>query len=220
MAQKADNYAEPESSRGEAGWIQNFSFFSGKQAQRVAVMCYLLALKAGLSREDADLLRLVAPIRKVPEGWRPQEMNASENRRPGNGGTGPDRRYASAGLDIFNTSDDDILRAALLVAEGRHEHWDGSGRPAGRKAEEIHIFGRIAAIVHMFESLTRWHSDGRPFDPEQVAALIRKQRGRRLDPRLVDIFLRSLDEFLAIARRYPAEGQTRTNRTNDSSDEG
>lgn len=190
----------------ENEWIQYFSFFPGRQAQRVAILCYLLALKVGLSRADADLLRLVAPTRNMPKGYAAEGAEDLSCGHPAAAGDPYQRgRDAKEGVDIFSTPDDDIMCAAAIVAMQRHEHWDGSGYPRGLKADEIHIYGRIAGLVNVFDSLTHGSPDGEPYTMEQVVSLIRKQRGRRFDPRLVDIFLRNLDEFIAIGNRYPDE---------------
>ncbi len=177
-------------------------FFSGRRAQRVAVFCYLLALEAGLSREDADLLRLVAPARNASRGCAPD----------GAGGSSACASWTDCvrGLDIMKNSGDDIMKAAGIVARQYHEHWNGCGYPMGLRAEEIHIFARIAGLANVFDALTHWRLYPEPFGPADVAALIRRQRGRRFDPRLVDIFLHNLDEFFKIRNRYPEAGNLHT----------
>lgn len=168
-------------------------------------MCYLLALKSGLSRVDAELLRMVAPTRSIPEGCFPNAAGPN-----GSGAAtisvAPSGRHAYEGADLLQTADDDVMNAASIVAWQRYEHWDGSGYPRGLKGRAIHIFGRIAGLATVFDSLMHWQPHGRHFDLEQVLALIRRQRGRRFDPQLVDIFLQNPREFVDIGNRYPDEG--------------
>ncbi|MFO7839697.1 MAG: hypothetical protein R6X08_09390 [Desulfosalsimonadaceae bacterium] len=53
--------------------MEPVNFFSDMRAQRVAIFCYLLALEAGLSREDADLLRLASPARDASKVCAPAQ---------------------------------------------------------------------------------------------------------------------------------------------------
>ncbi len=191
-----------DNDRSEGRRLHSLNFFSGKQAQRISILCYLLALKLGLNREDADLLRLVAPTRKIHHAFAPEEMtvkpagahtDAWDSAGPGEAG----------GFEIFRMSDDEIMKAAAIVARQRHEHWDGKGYPLGLKGEEIHIFARIVGLASVFDSLTQGRFEGHPYDMGEVAAGIRKQRGRRFAPRVVDILLHSQDEFLRVSSRYP-----------------
>lgn len=195
----------PGNDRYDGRRVHPLNFFSGSQAQRISIICYLLALKLGLNREDADLLRLVAPTRKINHAVAPEEMTV----KPGGAHTdAPDPADPAApgepsGFEIFRKSDDEIMKAAAIVGRQRHEHWDGNGYPLGLKGEEIHIFARIAGLASVFDSLTQGRFEGYPYDIREVAAHIRNQRGRRFAPRVVDILLHSLDEFLRVSSRYP-----------------
>ena len=189
----------------ESSSIPCFTFFPGRQAQRISIFCYLLALKSGLERADAELLRMVAPTHSIPDGCYPDapESNALKSSAAS---ASPAGRHAYEGADLLQTADDDVMTAASIVAWQRYEHWDGSGYPRGLKGRAIHIFGRITGLATVFDSLMHWQPHGRHFDMDQVLALIRRQRGRRFDPQLVDIFLQNPREFIEIGNRYPEEG--------------
>mgnify|MGYP006285918313 CR=1 FL=1 len=182
--------------------LENRSKETGKHAHRVAIFCYLLALKAGLSRDDADLLRLVAPMHDVGKVAIPDEILFKPGRL-----THEEfeqiKPHTTIGHDIFKNSERRIMKAAAIVAQQHHEHWDGTGYPNGLKGEAIHIFGRITGLADVFDSLTHWRIYKDRWHIDKVVELIRDQRGRRFDPHLVDIFLRNVDEFEAINNRYP-----------------
>jgi len=40
-----------------------------------------------------------------------------------------------------------VIRGATIIALQHHERWDGKGYLYGLKGEEIHIYGRIVAII-------------------------------------------------------------------------
>lgn len=182
--------------------IEHRSTDVGKHAHRVSLFCHLLALKAGLSREEADLLRLVSPIHDVgkvaiPDSilFKPAKLTPEEFETI--------KPHTTIGYDIFKNSNRRIMQAAAIVAQQHHEHWDGNGYPQGLKGEEIHIFGRITGLADVFDSLTHWRIYKEKWGIHRVLKLIEDQRGLRFDPKLVDIFLRNIDDFIEINNRYP-----------------
>jgi putative nucleotidyltransferase with HDIG domain len=86
------------------------------------------------------------------------------------------------------------LRPALDIPYCHHERWDGSGYPRQLKGEQIPLAARIFAVVDVFDALT---SD-RPYRPawprEKALEHIRRQAGRHFDPRVVEVFLRLIEE--------------------------
>jgi len=75
-----------------------------------------------------------------------------------------------------------------------HENWDGSGYPAGLKANEIPYLARIIKIADAIEVM----SSGRPYKKamtlEQIIDEIKDCSGRQFDPELVPIFVEILEE--------------------------
>jgi len=182
--------------------VENRSAEVSKHAHRVSLFCHLLALKAGLSREEADLLRLVSPVHDVgkvaiPDSilFKPSKLTREEFERI--------KTHTTIGYEIFKNSNRRIMHAAAIVALQHHEHWDGTGYPHGLKGEEIHIFGRITGLADVFDSLTHWRIYKEKWSIYRVVELLRQQRGSRFEPRLIDIFLENLDEFEAINKNYP-----------------
>ncbi len=57
------------------------------------------------------------------------------------------KTHTTIGYNILKHSNRDILKAAAIIAHEHHERYDGKGYPQGLKGEEIHIFGRIAAVA-------------------------------------------------------------------------
>lgn len=87
------------------------------------------------------------------------------------------------------------------MAHQHHERWDGGGYPQGLKGEEIHIFGRIAAIADVFDALGSERPYKEAWDTERILELFRSERGKQFDPRLTDLFLESFGEFTAIRKQ-------------------
>jgi len=182
--------------------VENRSSDVGKHAHRVSLFCHLLAEKAGLSREDADLLRLVSPIHDVGKVAIPDSILLKPGRLT-NEEFEKIKPHTTIGHDILKNSNRKIMNAAAVVALQHHEHWDGTGYPNGLKEDEIHIFGRITGLADVFDSLTHWRIYKEKWSMDRVVELIKQQKGLRFDPRLVDIFLEHLNLFIEINNNYP-----------------
>lgn len=87
------------------------------------------------------------------------------------------------------------LHKALVIPYNHHERWDGSGYPSGLKGEAIPMAARIFAVVDEWDAITSDRPYRRAWDPETAKDYLRKQRGVRFDPRVVDAFLRIVQRY-------------------------
>jgi hypothetical protein len=74
----------------------------------------------------------------------------------------------------------------LHGVEQHHERYDGCGFPFGLKGEDIHLFGRIIAIVDSFDRLT--HDSIAPVSQEEALRRLERGAGLLHDPGLVALF--------------------------------
>ena len=135
---------------GEIG--ETRSLETGQHVKRVAEYSKLLALKSGLTPEEAELLKLASPMHDIGKVGIPDSIL----NKPGK--LTPEefeemKTHATIGYELLNKSSREILKASAIVAYEHHEKWDGSGYPKGLKGSEIHIFGRITAIADVFDAL-------------------------------------------------------------------
>jgi response regulator RpfG family c-di-GMP phosphodiesterase len=182
--------------------IESRSRETGNHVRRVAQSSRLLALKAGLSAKDADLLQLVSPMHDVGKVGIPDAVLLKTSR------LAPEefeimKSHTEIGYHILNSSNRDILTAAVYAARQHHERWDGRGYPLGLKGEQIHIFGRITAVADVFDALLHKRVYKPAWPAERVLAYFKENRGRRFDPQLVDILLKHSAEFIALSDAHP-----------------
>ena len=182
--------------------LENRSREAGNHVRRVAEASYALAQKAGLSRKEASLLRMASPMHDLGKVG----VADSILLKPGNLSKEEFeiiKAHTRIGHEILSKSNREISRAAAIVALQHHEHWDGRGYPQGLAGEDIHIFGRITALADVFDALTHSRIYKKAWELPKVIDRIREERGKYFDPKLVDVFLENLDDFLAINREYP-----------------
>ena len=88
----------------------------------------------------------------------------------------------------------DFLAPALDIPYCHHEKWDGSGYPRGLKGEEIPLAARVFTVVDVWDALLSNRPYRKAWAEDKVLEHLRQQAGAHFDPRVVEAFLRLLDE--------------------------
>ncbi len=175
---------------------------TGNHVRRVAHGSRLLAELAGLSPADQATLEVAAPLHDIGKITIPDAILTKPGKLdPAEWETM--KTHAAAGADMLSKSDGPFFRAGATIALQHHEKWDGSGYPAGLAGEDIHIFGRIVALIDVFDALSSARCYKAAWPAAQAAEHIAKEAGRHFDPRLVRLFVDNLDRFAAIREIYP-----------------
>lgn len=105
-------------------------------------------------------------------------------------------------LDIYSKTGSHYLKTASDVAMYHHEKFDGGGYPKGLRGDEIPISARIMALADIYDAMTSKRCYKGAFQHEKVKKIIVEERGRHLDPDVIDSFLRQEDVWLAIKARF------------------
>jgi hypothetical protein len=161
---------------------------TGDHIARIGALSYRLAVAAGLSAAEAELIQRASAMHDLGKIGVPDGIL----RKPGPL-TEADRavieQHTTAGGDLLAGSRSPLVQLAEVIARTHHERWDGTGYPAGLAGEAIPLAGRICAVCDVFDALV---SD-RPYKPawpvERARQELRAQSGRHFDPRLVELFL-------------------------------
>ena len=185
---------------GEA--VERRSKETGSHVKRVAHYSYMLAVLYGLSEFEADIIRLASPLHDVgkiaipdrilnkPAKLDPEEWEVMQT-------------HAQVGEDIFAQSSNEILQMGAIIAGQHHEKWNGKGYPNGYTGEEIHIAGRITALADVFDALASDRCYKPAWPMEKVLDLLKEEKGQHFEPKLVDLLLDNLQDFIATRDLYP-----------------
>ncbi len=178
---------------------------TGNHVRRVAAGARLLAELAGLPETDQAIIEVAAPLHDIgkiaiPDAilTKPGKLDAAEWETM--------KTHAAAGSEILSKSDGPVFRAGAAIALQHHEKWDGTGYPAGLAGEAIHPFGRIVALIDVFDALSSDRCYKQAWPLSQVQAHIAREAGRHFDPALVRHFIDNFDRFAEIRERYPDAG--------------
>ncbi len=174
---------------------------TGNHVRRVAEYSRLIAIKLNMSLDEISTIFTASPMHDIgkvgiPDAIlnKPSKLNDEEWEIM--------KTHSEIGYEILKNSTRPMLQAAAIISYTHHEKWDGTGYPKGLKGENIHIYGRITAIADVFDALGSNRTYKKAWPIENILDLFKEQKGRHFDPKLVDLFMDNLDEFIEIRDRF------------------
>jgi putative nucleotidyltransferase with HDIG domain len=170
--------------------------------KRVGLLAEFLAREYGLDDNAAEAIRFAAPLHDIgkiaiPDGI----LNKPGPHTPEE--TVIMRTHALRGAHMLSQSRLPLIRLAAEIAATHHENWDGSGYPNGLSAMQIPDGGRITALADVFDALGSKRCYKEAWERDRVLDFILAERGRKFEPRLVDILIAKLDKAEAMRRMLP-----------------
>lgn len=185
---------------GEA--VEKRSKETGSHVKRVAHYSHLLAIKYGLTPYQAEIIKLASPLHDIGKISIPDHIL----NKPGKHDAEEweiMKSHAEIGYDILKNSTNEILKQGATIAYEHHERWDGNGYPQKLSGENIDISGRITALADVFDALGSERCYKPAWPLEKIIDLLKEEKGKQFDPKLIEIFLDNLDDFLAIRDQFP-----------------
>lgn len=174
---------------------------TGLHVIRMSLYAYELALAAGMSEADANLLKHAAPMHDIGKIGIPDQILKKKGRLD-EAELQIMHTHCQIGADIIGNDDSEILQLAKTVALTHHEKWDGTGYPNGLSGEAIPSVGRIVAIADVFDALTSERPYKEAWSVAEALAFMKSEAGTHFDPHLMEIFLSISDKIVQIQQRY------------------
>jgi len=159
-------------------------------SQRVVEMTIKLAKLIGVSGRDLDRIRqgaLLHDIGKmaIPDAILLKPTSLTEDEWI------VVKQHPTNAIDFLE--DIPFLEPALDIPCCHHERWDGSGYPKGTAKEDIPLAARIFAIIDVWDALNSDRPYRKAWPREKVREYIIDQSGKHFDPRIVQEFLKLID---------------------------
>ncbi|WP_269630239.1 DUF3369 domain-containing protein [Pelomonas sp. BJYL3] len=185
---------------GEA--VEKRSKETGAHVRRVGELAALLAELVGMKAGDVEFMRQAAPLHDVGKIGIPDRVL----NKPGKLDEEEwevMQTHARIGYELLSKSDKRILQLGAIIAHEHHERWDGQGYPRGLAGEQIHVAGRIVALVDVFDALVSDRCYKKAWSFDETLAYVKAQAGTQFDPTLVELMLSHLDAVQEIYQRLP-----------------
>jgi HD-GYP domain-containing protein (c-di-GMP phosphodiesterase class II) len=100
------------------------------------------------------------------------------------------RRHPQIAYDLLSPIA--FLFPALDIPHYHHEKWDGTGYPYKFQGEQIPLAARIFTVVDVYDALTSDHIYRKAWSKEKARDYVREQAGKYFDPRIVELFLKTI----------------------------
>jgi putative two-component system response regulator len=169
---------------------------TGQHTKRVGDNAARIAEALGWSATDVELIRRAAPLHDVgkiaisdlillkPGKLTPQEFESMKT-------------HTKIGAQMLSGGRFPLLQLAEQIALTHHERWDGSGY-IGLHEEAIPIAGRIVTVADVFDALTSERPYKKAWPINEAVEEIQRQSGRQFDPRVVEAFLKVIDQEMSL----------------------
>ncbi len=170
---------------------------TGGHILRISDYSTEIARTLGMGEEEVENLRYASPMHDIGKLGIPDavlqktgKLNEEEWRVM--------KTHTLIGARMFQNSKSPLLRAASQIALTHHERFDGSGYPNGTKGKDIPIFGRIVAMVDVFDAVVSKRCYKEKWSFEDGFDYIASLGGTHLDIELVRVFSKIKDRVREI----------------------
>jgi len=167
---------------------------TGSHLKRIGQYSIMIAEKLGLSKETVEQIGWASPMHDIGKIGIPDRILMKKDKLT-KSEYAVMKTHTLIGAQILDGSQSEILQIAHNIALSHHEKWNGQGYPLSLRGDVIPLEGRIVALADFFDALTSRRPYREAFPVDTVVDMVRRERGRHFDPRIVDVFLEELDKF-------------------------
>ena len=182
------------------GAIESRSREVSQHLRRVGDVAVLLAQHSGLPEHEWELLRIAASLHDVGKACIPDHILNKPGPLSADDWAAM-KTHAEIGHSMLSRSNLRVHEMAAVIANQHHERWDGTGYPQGLSEQGIHLWGRIAAVADVLDSLVGVRCYAPAWPLEQALQYLFDQAGTQFDPALIALVR---DQQTAIEAIYAA----------------
>lgn len=177
---------------------------TGGHVRRIGLYACEIAKKLGWKSQDAEQIRLAAPMHDVGKIGIPDNIL----RKPGR--YTPEefeimKQHTEIGARILDGSNVPLIQMAKDIALCHHERWDGSGYPKGLEKDQIPESARIVAVVDVYDALVHDRIYRPALTEEQAISLMMAGSGDHFGPEIFDCFRAMLPAIRQIRDAFQEE---------------
>lgn len=177
---------------------------TGRHVLRMSEYARIIAIATGMSEEDAETLKLAAPMHDIGKIKIPDNILRCVGKLDEED-MAVMRGHPEFGAEIIGEHHSELLQMARTVALSHHEKWDGSGYPLGLAGSEIPLVARIVAIADVFDALTSRRPYKSAWSVDDALAYIESRAGEHFDPNLAPLLRENLTAVMEVFHHYADE---------------
>lgn len=163
---------------------------SKKRIKRMMKLANKIGEEMKLSKNEMDNLRLVVKLHDIGKVGISYEILEK-----GNNLTKEEieliKLHTEKGYRILQ-ADKDLSHVSSAVLT-HHERWDGKGYPLGLAGNSIPFCARVVYLLNAYDYMINGKDE--KISEEEAIEVIKKESGKKFDPRLVKVFLRVLNKL-------------------------
>jgi putative nucleotidyltransferase with HDIG domain len=163
---------------------------TARHSAAVARYSRAIAQRAGLSRQDEELVHIAALLHDIGKFILPDRILKANVPL-----TDEDwmliRRHPQQGARVVSSLDGYGPVAEIILAH--HERIDGKGYPRGLIGDEIPELARIISVADTYDVMTARDSYRTPISAHEAMQELRRVAGKQLDARFVEVFIELLE---------------------------
>jgi putative two-component system response regulator len=169
-----------------ASAIESKDKYTGGHVERVAYYARDLAQKIRLPEDKVNEIYLGTIVHDIGKiGIRDEVLNKTGTL------TAEEfdhiKEHPAIGKNLLSKLE--MLPAAVNIAYGHQEKWDGTGYPQRLKGRDIPIEARISTVADFWDAITSDRPYRRAIPVGKVLEIMSAERGKTFDPELYDAFM-------------------------------
>jgi len=173
--------------------LKQFDNYTFQHSINVCILAIVVGLNLDFSEETLENLAMAAVYHDIGKLMidpaiinKPGELTAEE--------FDVIKLHPELGADFLN--DKGILNFYTeLGILHHHERYDGTGYPKGLKGNDINIFGRIIALVDVFDAITTKRVYKDAYLPSEAIEYIFANANRHFDMKIMKVFLNKIAAY-------------------------
>lgn len=116
-------------------------------------------------------------------------------------------KHCDAGTRLLAGRETPVMRAATIIAQTHHEHYDGTGYPRKLRGSSIPIMGRVVAVADTLAAMVRARNDRAAVTLAQAIEVIDRGSGTVYDPTIVNGIRSGLNDISRIVHESQQSAQ-------------
>ena len=150
-----------------------------------------IAVQAGLSAEDQELVHSAALLHDIGKFVLPDSILKSGRRRLSDAEWDEIKKHPYEGARIVSQIDGYQPIGEIILAH--HERIDGAGYPRGLADQEIPEIARVISVADTYDVMTARDTYREPVSSYEAVIELRRVSGTQLDARFVEAFVEVLE---------------------------